>query len=108
MKVLPILGFSSENGLCFFYDSALKGANGARLVLTQGKPWIHPKYNPWYDSTFPWPLERIGPLSRNWTNKPLTGKSPIENWELRIGYLLSEEAELAPPQAGRPGGSWND
>jgi len=40
-----------------------------------------------------------------WTNKPLTGKSPIENWELRIGYLLSEEAELAPPQAGRPGGS---
>src|SRR5438876_380349 len=38
-------------------------------------------------------------LSRNWTNKPLTGKSPIENWELRICYLLSEEARLAPPQA---------
>ena len=44
-------------------------------------------------------------LSRNWTNKPLTGKSPIENWELRICYLLSEEAGLALPQAGRPGAS---
>ena len=39
---------------------------------------------------------RPAALSRNWTNKPLTGKSAIENWELRICYLLSEEAELAP------------
>jgi len=28
----------------------------------------------------------------------LKRKSPIENWELRICYLLLEEAELAPLQ----------